>query len=227
MKTGFFGLLAVLVLGTALRATAQEGPGRAADNPTLRDLPHVDQLDAAAAKGADYYRGMAGRAKMGVSSAEASRAVLGQPLRSYFVRLDGLRAYQPGQDPKTLLSAIHNRVLYPMQVGDQAAGSVEMVQRGGQWKVASVGGTAIQGLEAFRREQAQKLGLGPGELFLVRVPALNQEFLGYYDPQSKMMLIPLRGSAQWGLVKGAALPADQVFLKLVPAALQQKDRSLS
>lgn len=227
MKKLYFSMAAVLALGTALQVSAAEGPGRAADNPTLRDLPHVDQLDAAAAKGADYYRGLAGRAKMGVSPSEASGAVLGQPLRSYFVRLDSLRAYQPGQDPKSLLSALHSRVLYPMQVGDRTAGSVEMVQKGGQWKVASVGGTAIQRLEVFRKEQARKLGLGTSDLFLVRIPALNQEFLGYDDSQGRMMLIPMLGSAQWGLEKGAALPADQVFLKLVPAALQQKDRSLS
>jgi hypothetical protein len=229
MKKKFFLALSILALTASLRA-AEVVPA-AGQIRSLKDLPQVDQLDSTARQGADRFRGMLNSKnsqKMGFASAgEVSQSQLGRPIRHYFVRLDYLRAYQPGQDPRNLLDS-RSTVTYPLMAGDDAKSGVGLIWKDNQWKVASLGASSIvKRWHGKRQRHAQALGVDSGDFFTVRVNALNLEFFGYYDAQSRLILIAEDDEPSLGLKEGQSQPADQLFLKLVPKAVAHGDKSAS
>ncbi|HEX8473128.1 MAG TPA: hypothetical protein VF666_03790 [Pyrinomonadaceae bacterium] len=112
------------------------------DNQQGGQTTHADAKSAAD-------RGLATLAKlvneqnyraMGFESvAEVSTAALGEPIRVLMVKLDALRAYQPGSDPNLLLSDVPQSV-YPVMVRDQVRSTITVSQvDAGRWTAVSFG----------------------------------------------------------------------------------------
>ncbi len=228
MRNRIFALLPVLFLAVSLKVSAQTLP--AGQIHSMRDLPQVDQLDSAAQGGADHFRRLlTDKNAPGLgfaSAAEGSSAQLGTPIRHYFVRLDNLKSYS-GKDPKGLLEN-YSTVTYPLMSGGEAKSGVGLVFKNSQWRVASLGESSmVKRWHGLRRQHSQNYGVDESAFFTVRVSALNAEFMGYYNGQSQLILIPEVDDKRWGIKQGEAQPADQLFLKLVPKALEQNDKGAS
>jgi hypothetical protein len=73
------------------------------------------------------------------SVAEVSTAALGEPIRVMMVKLDALRAYQPGSDPNQLLSDVP-QAIYPVMVRDQVRSAITVSQvDAGRWTAVGFG----------------------------------------------------------------------------------------
>jgi hypothetical protein len=228
MRKQLLALLPILFLTVGLKASAQTLP--AAQIRSMRDLPQVELLDNAAQAGADHFRRLLtdkNAPGLGFSSAwEGSSSQLGMPIRHYFVRLDSLKNYS-GKDPKALLEN-YSTVTYPLMSGGEAKSGVGLVLKNSQWQVVSLGESSmVKRWHGLRRQHSQSYGVDESEFFTVRVSALNVELMGYYNGQSQMILIPEVDDKRWGIKQGEAQPADQLFLKLVPKALEQNDKGAS
>ena len=194
----------------------------------FKDLPQAGSLDGHADEGLSFFqrRAAEGHAKTFSlnSPSEASGVQRGQPILHYFVRLDELRAYQSGQDPKSLLGKV-TLVTYPLVSGSDIKGAVNLGWDGSSWKLVSVGGPAFMlKWDNLRRGQSSKNGKNLEEFFAVRVPALDEDFVGYYDEQSALFLVPGRNNPILGWQAGEALPAQEVFTKLAGVAQNYHDK---
>ena len=58
----------------------------------------------------------------------------------------------------------------------------------------------------------------PSQDAMVEVPSLGLYFLGHRTEDNKLALTPLTDIAVFGLRAGGAMPAEEVFAALVPAA---------
>lgn len=209
-----------LIFFLAATAPGSADPAAPAGIPGLKDLPQLDQMGQAASVGLQTLRqAIAGNptANLGMSSLEAAQAALGRPYRQYKVRLDLLQSYD-GRDPMSLMDK-SIEVIYPVLVGTQVRASLTLVWVGSAWKVASMGGAITAGrFDTLRNNQAQQTGMDPGQLFMVRIPALAKRFAGYFDASSNLELVPEREDLPAGLQKGSAVPATQAFSRLVGKA---------
>jgi hypothetical protein len=152
---------------------------------------------------------------MGFGSADGVKsATLGEPLVTYFVRLDRLREYQPTTDPNTMLNG-GDEVIYPVLVGQEVRSSIRLAPRGGSWQAVSFGGPRLS--RALFEARAKHTGAPASTYMAVAIPALNLQFLGVKDGQ-KLTLISLQDNSRAKLTSGSKLPADQVFARLVPLA---------
>ncbi len=223
MKKNLLNTTLALGLAAAFygAAFAQETP-QAGQIKSFKAVPQVETLDSQADQGLDSFRRRAGEGRLrslGLNSAaDAGQLQKGRPILHYFVRLDQLAAYQSGQDPKSLLGK-PSAVTYPLVSGSDIKGAVNLGWDGSQWKVVSVGGPAfIQKWDSLRQGQLSKSGLSLDESFAVRIPALDEDFLGYEDAQGTLFLVPGRDNAILGLHAGEAVPAQDIFLKFAPIA---------
>jgi len=106
------------------------------------------------------------------SAAEVANATLGEPLRVMFVRLDRLRAYQPG-DPDKLLTDLH-QINYPVLVNQSTRSSVVVQEENGRWKTATLGNGALARQIAEARKTMPAAGASPP--FVLHVGALGLYF---------------------------------------------------
>jgi hypothetical protein len=66
----------------------------------------------------------------------------------------------------------------------------------------------------------------PGSAFFgVRIPALNANFLSYYDEQNRLMLASIATDRSLGVAKSKFMPASQMFAVLVPVAQRFNEMS--
>ncbi len=209
-----------LILFLAATAPGSADPTAPAGTPGLKDLPQLDQMGQVASAGLQTLRQViAGnpRANLGMGSLEAAQATLGRPYRQYKVRLDLLQSYD-GRDPMSLMDK-SIEVIYPVLVGPQVRASLTLVWAGSVWKVASMGGAITAGrFDTLRNNHAQQAGMDPGQLFMVRIPALSKRFAGYFDASSNLELVPEKEDLPAGLQKGSTVPAAQAFSRLVGKA---------
>jgi hypothetical protein len=216
--------LAVLFTGAAF---AQDVPKTETLN-YFKDLPQAGSLDTQADQGVGMFQRRAnqgnGKAFSLNSASEAYGVQKGQPIAHYFVRLDKLAAYQAGQDPYSLLGKISS-VTYPIVSGSDIKGAVNLGWNGSEWKVVSVGGAAfIQKWDSLRRGQLAKNGKNLDDFFAVRVPALDEDFVGYEDGGT-LFLVPGRNNVVLGFHAGDALPAGEVFQKLATVAQNYHEKA--
>lgn len=212
MRSKFlFSVTAWMVLtGTAALAGQHAAPGaidpavRAASMRVFRDLG-----------------GQAGPRLVGMpASHQMNKATLGEPLAVKIVGLDQLKAYQPGPgaDPEALLLDLMT-VVYPIRASGEVHGEMVMGKVNGAWSARGFGGPSHARAMEKVRGQVMAAGVPAGSMMLVRVPALNIEFVGYRDSAS-LQLTPLRDLPIAGLRAGQTLPAARVFELLSPLARQ-------
>jgi hypothetical protein len=202
--------MTAIIIGLLLSATVTFAQGKPSDP--------LDASREPATKSLETFRQLVTERNyqaMGFTSAdEVKSATLGEPLLTYFVRLDRLREYQPTTDPNTMLSG-GDEVIYPIQVGQQVRSSIRLTQHGGSWQAVSFGGPRLS--RALFEARARQAAAPATSYMAVAVPALNLQFLGVKAGQ-KLTLISLQDNPRAKLTAGSALPAEQVFASLVPLA---------
>ncbi|WP_394826519.1 hypothetical protein [Pendulispora albinea] len=212
-------LMAALIL--AIAGCASSSPDPLAETTTPQESRAVAAArDQAAHASLETLRQVMDNQKTVGPVAEPASAGLvgarvgdGVPMR--MVRLDALRAYRPGDDPRGLL-VDRGAFMYPVTVGGDPRTSVVMALRDGQWVPSRFGGVhSIKALHATQRELAAARPLK--NLVLVDVPALHAKFLGR-DEEGELVLTPLQDIDDTKLLAGRSEKAADVFEALVPLA---------
>jgi hypothetical protein len=148
---------------------------------------------------------------------EVRSATLGEPLAIFQVRLDQLRAYEPGEDPNKLL-VDSGQMIYPVATNGSVRSSIVVVKTEEIWKATRFGGpNLIQALAKSRSAEAQSSQAAEKPYFVVQIPALSMYFLGY-RVGGRLMLTPLLDDPAHKFKAGEAMPADVVLGELVGAA---------
>lgn len=152
---------------------------------------------------------------------EPGVANLGEPLRVFMVGLDQLQQYQPGSDPNKILSG-GDQVIYPVTVKGQVRSSivVEMIKE--RWKATSFGSpNLVKMLTKVRKDSSNATKLPISSYFAVQVPALNLYFIAHRTDEM-LMLTPLLDDPSYGFKAGVTMPADKVFVTILPAAREHE-----
>jgi hypothetical protein len=145
------------------------------------------------------------------------RAVLGTPFPVRMVRLDELQRYQRGSDPAALLHDLETAV-FPIRVAGKVHGEMVMRKVSGVWSARGFAGPAyVQRLENLRGKVSSRAGVSAGSTMVVRVPALNIEFVAHRNVAG-LQMTPLTDLPAAGLTAGQALPASRIFELLLPLA---------
>lgn len=154
------------------------------------------------------------------TSEEMATAALGEPMAVKMVRLDELQRYQPtAAEPTALLSDL-STVIYPIRVAGEVRGEMVMAKVDGAWSARSFGGAShAKAMEQVRATVTASARVSTSATLLVRIPALNLEFVGHQDA-SGLMLTPMRDLETVGIKAGQTLPAARVFEQLLPLARQ-------
>jgi hypothetical protein len=152
--------------------------------------------------------------RMGFESvAEVKSATLGEPMVSYFVRLDELRQFKPDAEPVRLLHG-GDLVLYPVLVGNQARTIVEVTRRAQSWSATGFGGAEFTRLlHRFRAERVTAAKAPEAGFLEVRVPALRYHFLGIRSG-AELTLIPITDDPKGRWQAGSLIAAGKVFAAL-------------
>ena len=142
-------------------------------------------------------------------------AKVGSPLEVYSVRLDELKSYQTGSDPRPLLHKT-NGGIFPLMLNGQVRSSAMVdISRKDQGdtfilRVTQLGAPSlIKVLAEFRQELEQKKGC-EGTCFVVWIPALKRYFLGDKTSEGIKLKVLIDGPGE-KLKKGNFLQAEQVF----------------
>jgi hypothetical protein len=148
---------------------------------------------------------------------EVATATLGAPVPMYFVRLDQLRDYPAGGDPKALLTDLH-QLFYPVVVRSDTRSGIVVQETKEGWRVASFGNAGLaKQVAAVGKGETGSPG-GAAADMIVQVPALGVFFLGNRNSDGSLRLTPLADSPNYGLRAGATMPAADLFAGLVPYA---------
>lgn len=177
---------------------------------------------AAQSAAAQAFKAFGGTGMMGMpTTAQMKGATLGEPLSVKMVQLDELKGYKASSNsaPEALLHDLQTLV-YPVKVAGGLHGEMVVGKSGGAWSARSFAGPShLQGVENIRMAITRSAGIPASAMMLVRVPALNIEFVGYRDAAG-LKLAPLHNVPSAGLVAGQLLPAQRVFELLVPLAVR-------
>jgi hypothetical protein len=154
---------------------------------------------------------------MGFSSeSEILRAEVDPPMPIYQIRLDRLRAYRGGGGAEGLL-ADTGTALSIVTVDAQARSSVLLQREASAWRVTRLGGANRAVLIGQAREQLAALGIERAGMFLVQIPSLGLEFIGYRQSR-ELMLAPVIEDQDLGLKAGRAARSEDVLASLVDVA---------
>jgi hypothetical protein len=152
---------------------------------------------------------------------QMDKTALGEPFTVWMVRLDELQRYQPGfvPEPAALLHDL-STVIYPIRVADEVHGEMVVGKVKGVWSARGFAGPAhVQKMERIREAVVNATGVPAGSTMLVRVPALNIEFIAHRDTAG-LQLTPITDLQAADLKAGQTLPAARVFELLSPLAQQ-------
>ncbi len=208
-----------LIAGLILAATAAQAKTPADQVKSLASLPQSSQLDQAAAKGlGDFAYLTAGNKHPQVTlAANATAKDTGAPIGIYNVGLTSLQSYT-GQSAASLLPPL-TQVVYPITGDGRVTSSETFFYNGSQWQLIAIGAPNwIVTVTTLIQTLSQSLGLPTGNFFVVKIPALNGEFVGYYDSNGLLNLAAEQNLPSLNLTQGTPVPATQVFLALVPLA---------
>jgi hypothetical protein len=145
---------------------------------------------------------------------ELPAAELGKPLPVLIVRLDELRDYKERGDAYKLLHPIP-KVLYGVNVKGEPRCGLEVQKRDGKWEASAIGiaGPARQYVQALKKQAEKDRAT---VFFVVKIPALNETYLGYQSDRG-VRLVHVRQQAEQQ-DKLEARPAAEVLAELVKAA---------
>jgi hypothetical protein len=146
---------------------------------------------------------------------EQARAGLGAPLPVAMIRLDRLRAYQPGAPIDNLIDHL-GVVLYAVQVDRDVRAELEFDRQSGTWQAVRVGASG------HARELARLSKLAGAPNYLLRVPALGVEFLAYGSGDALRLLL-VHATPGVELQAQKPLPAQDVLRVLSPLARAYRD----
>jgi hypothetical protein len=200
----------MVLTGTA--ALAREQAARVIVDPAAQ---------AASARAFRELGGQAGQRLAGMPAVhQMGKAALGEPLVVKMVGLDQLKRYQPGPgaDPAALLEDLMT-VVYPIRVDGAVLGEMVVGKVDGTWSARSFGGKGHARAMEKVRGQVMAAGVPADSTLLVRIPALNIEFVGHRD-SGGLQLTPLTDLPAAGLRAGQTLPAARAFELLLPLARQ-------
>lgn len=149
-------------------------------------------LDQAAARAIAEYRTIAHEGNLTLlgldSSAQADLAGLGTPFTVYYVSIDELKDYADSIDPVAMLIDAHLR-MYPVMLGQHGHAFVVLEGDSTGYTTASLGGAATARLFTQRRTMfATQTSIPVDSIFLVRIPALNLDFVGGVNGASVFQL---------------------------------------
>lgn len=175
----------------------------------------------AAAKSLDALRRLASEEnyrKLGFESLEEiERIKLGTPIPVYFVGLESLQKFDPGDDPNTLITQPHE-MIYPVLVDDNVRCSLGMKERGGQWQVRTYGRPNVsRALAKVRDDHAASGSRSQADYFAVEIPALYLIFIGHRTGGA-LLLTHVHDHEDLGFNSGQTAPAAEVFAKISAAA---------
>lgn len=156
--------------------------------------------------------------RMGFDNPEdIKKASLGIPLREYFVSLESLKSYKADSNPGDLLED-SGQVIFPLLVDERVKSSVTLVQQEGKWITHSFGAPVFVGLiSKTRSDLSNQMDKQIQDFFLVKAPALNVFFVGYYL-QGEVMLAPLQDEPRFNFEAGQTIRADDAFREMQIAA---------
>jgi hypothetical protein len=183
--------------------------------------PAAGSSQEAATAGLDTLRRLAGAGnfrEMGFEAPEqAQAATLGEPLHVYLVRLDQLRAYQPGTDPESLLNDV-GQDLYPVRVANGTRSSILVAKTAAGWRAVGFGGAKLaKAADQRRMEKMAEAKAPPTAYAEIHVAALNLYFLSYREG-TQLMLVPLVDDPDKRFHVGIPIPAGDAFALLARQA---------
>ncbi|UCD63626.1 MAG: hypothetical protein JSW34_12915 [Candidatus Zixiibacteriota bacterium] len=173
-------------------------------------LPVLGQLVTAENFEAMGFRSLEDAAKVTLDDTEP-------PLQVFMVRLDRLKEYQAGADANSLLTG-GDMVYYPVTVGGEVTAAVGIAKTKEQWEVTSLGdANLIRMLTSARKRSMDASELDAKSYFIVWVAALNLHFVAYRADE-RLMLVPVQDEPTYKFETGVAMPAEQAFEAILPAA---------
>ena len=151
------------------------------------------------------------------SAKDAASAVVDPPVPVYMVRLDELRALQPGQNAEALLRPA-NRLIYPVSVAGKVRSSIVVEQVGEKLVASSFGGPKlVTAITRYRDESMRTTGTPSRDYFAVHAAALGVYFIGYRGA-SGPMLIPIVDDQRAEFVAGRPVAFADAMQRLAVLA---------
>jgi hypothetical protein len=222
---GSLGDAAAIPVTTAPSAAIARPPGAAKLAPPTMDSsrsttaaqPEQAALASLETLSLAVSRGKPGRRGFG-SAADVRSASLGTPLHAFVIGLDDLRAYQPGQDPRSVLTD-KQEIVYPLVTNGEIRSSVVVRHRDdGAWETVQFGrGVVVKDIHAARASVAARRNRNTRELSLVEVPTLALRFLAH-DESGGLWLSPVHDVPGTALRAHDSYPASEVLRTLQPLA---------
>jgi hypothetical protein len=149
-------------------------------------------------------------------------ATLDTPIVDYFIRLDQLKKYDANNKLEDLLIPTE-QFYYPVLVKGQVRSSITVSKIDGKWQAVSFGShNFIELVANALKENKKESKLSSLEYFIVRIPSLNKDFLGY-KLKGEILLVPLSDDSSVGFKSGVSLPASKVILQILPEAKAHDD----
>ena len=163
---------------------------------------------------------------MGLPSASAKDAnssdALGAPKRDYFIRLDALRRFKPGENVDNLL-VDSKQMLFPVMRGKKVVGTITMVRKDKGWSLVSIGDADLSRLRQVAISTSMnRFQKAEADYSIVRVPALGIEFTAFRNSRNELQLASVADNPAAGLTAGEAEPASSVLPRLVPLAVSYR-----
>jgi hypothetical protein len=148
------------------------------------------------------------------STEELANATLGDPHKVYMFRLDDLKAFKAGDDPKKILGRT-NEILYPILVDGNVTSAIGFRHEKGDWIPTSLGRTQeLKIAEPVREKHGKAKGRGHSSYFIARVPSMYMSFLGYWEKNNYFLIPIVKNPALPELEPGKELPAEKALLAL-------------
>lgn len=148
---------------------------------------------------------------------DIQRATLGPPIRTAFLPLDRLAAYEDGKDAVPYLEDCDG-LIFPVLVDGQVASGLFMSKQSSGWTMVGFGQpNKVKALEAARSSVASANHVDRGTLFDVEVPALDLTFVGR-SQSNKLRMTPIEDMPTFGLTASREISAESALHTLSPAA---------
>lgn len=154
----------------------------------------------------------------GIPGAQDLRVVEG--MDEFLIRVESIRHFN-GTNPRSLLRH-HRRKLFPIVVGNRVHCAFTVAEIRGRWTVVTTGSPTLtrlllSAMLSARRELQPTL---PNARYgIARVSGMNQFFV-LVESGARLLLVPVVRNQNLGFKPGVPLEAENVLLKLKPAALR-------
>lgn len=154
------------------------------------------------------------------SEAEAAQATLGPSMSVINLSIDKLSQFQPGDEPGRMIGN-PDQILYPVVVNGVTRTGIAIKATGPFWYGGGNHSEFVE-LDTLRADKAVLLGVDKSNFYLLRVAALNEQFLATYS-HGYLMLVAVHDDSFAGLKAGEMARAQDVFAKLGGYARQLKN----